>query len=45
MYKELFENEKEYALIPRKIVSVGRLTSQKNFELGIKAFYEVHNQI
>lgn len=44
MYKELFENEKEYALIPKKIVSVGRLTSQKNFELGIKAFYEVQKR-
>lgn len=44
MYKELFENEKKYALIPKKIVSVGRLTSQKNFELGIKAFYEVQKK-
>lgn len=44
MYNELFENEKEYLKIPKKIVSVGRLTDQKNFELGIKAFYEVQKK-
>lgn len=38
MYKELFENEKKYNVIPNKIVSVGRLTTQKNYHLAINAF-------
>ncbi len=44
MYNELFENKKEYLKIPKRIVSVGRLTNQKNYELSIKAFYEVQKK-
>lgn len=41
MYDELFENTKIYNEHPKKIVSVGRLTLQKNFDLSIDAFYEL----
>lgn len=38
MYDELFENQKTYASEPMKIVSVGRLSNQKNYHLSINAF-------
>ena len=38
MYEELFEGEKIYLDSPLKIVSVGRLNNQKNYELAINSF-------
>lgn len=43
MYDELFLNSKTYSKEVSKIVSVGRLTDQKNYELAINAF-EVINK-
>lgn len=37
MYDELFETQKEYSTTVKNIVSVGRLTDQKNYELSINA--------
>ncbi len=42
MYDELFEKEKAYSHVPTKIVSVGRLTDQKNYDLAIEVFNEIH---
>lgn len=43
MYDELFINDKLYSKEVQKIVSVGRLTSQKNYELAINAIEKIHN--
>lgn len=42
MYKELFVKEKQYSDTPTKIVSVGRLSDQKNYDLSIDAFAKLH---
>ena len=42
MYKELFIGEKQYNDTPTKMVSVGRLTDQKNYDLSIDAFAKLH---
>lgn len=44
VYRELLMKEKKYSKVPRKVVSVGRLCDQKNFELGILAIYELRKQ-
>ena len=41
MYDELFLNEKVHSTEVRSIVSVGRLTEQKNYPLAIEAFEKI----
>lgn len=44
LYEEIFTEVRIYSKKPKKIVSVGRLNNQKNYELAIKSFYELQKQ-
>ena len=44
MYEELFISQKKYSSEVNKVVSVGRLTDQKNYELAIEAMSIICNK-